>query len=61
MTIAKSAALFVLAALAEIGGAWLIWQGGANSGIGGLGPAEAGEEQYGGVGGEHEQSGPRHE
>jgi small multidrug resistance family-3 protein len=27
MTIAKSAAMFVLAALAEIGGAWLIWQG----------------------------------
>jgi small multidrug resistance family-3 protein len=27
MTIAKSGALFVLAALAEIGGAWLVWQG----------------------------------
>ena len=27
MTFAKSIALFVLAALAEIGGAWLIWQG----------------------------------
>ncbi|MBM7787152.1 YnfA family protein [Tenggerimyces flavus] len=27
MTIAKSIVLFVLAALAEIGGAWLIWQG----------------------------------
>jgi small multidrug resistance family-3 protein len=27
MTIARSAALFVLAAIAEIGGAWLIWQG----------------------------------
>lgn len=27
MTIARSLALFVLAALAEIGGAWLIWQG----------------------------------
>jgi small multidrug resistance family-3 protein len=27
MTIAKSIALFVLAAVAEIGGAWLIWQG----------------------------------
>ena len=27
MTIAKSVALFVLAALAEIGGAWLVWQG----------------------------------
>ena len=27
MTVAKSVALFVLAALAEIGGAWLIWQG----------------------------------
>jgi small multidrug resistance family-3 protein len=27
MTIAKSVALFVLAAIAEIGGAWLIWQG----------------------------------
>ncbi|NKX55204.1 YnfA family protein [Arthrobacter mobilis] len=26
MTIAKSILLFVLAALAEIGGAWLIWQ-----------------------------------
>lgn len=27
MTVAKSIALFVLAALAEIGGAWRIWQG----------------------------------
>jgi small multidrug resistance family-3 protein len=27
MTIAKSLLLFVLAAIAEIGGAWLIWQG----------------------------------
>ncbi|SDC66583.1 YnfA family protein [Actinokineospora iranica] len=27
MTVAKSVALFVLAALAEIGGAWLVWQG----------------------------------
>ena len=27
MIIAQSIALFVLAALAEIGGAWLIWQG----------------------------------
>ena len=27
MTVLKSVALFVLAALAEIGGAWLIWQG----------------------------------
>jgi small multidrug resistance family-3 protein len=27
MTIVKSIALFVLAAIAEIGGAWLIWQG----------------------------------
>ncbi|NBE95860.1 YnfA family protein [Nonomuraea sp. KC401] len=27
MTVAKSVLLFVLAALAEIGGAWLIWQG----------------------------------
>jgi hypothetical protein len=27
MTLAKSIALFVLAALAEIGGAWLICQG----------------------------------
>ncbi|GGM77254.1 YnfA family protein [Dactylosporangium sucinum] len=27
MTIIRSIALFVLAALAEIGGAWLIWQG----------------------------------
>jgi small multidrug resistance family-3 protein len=27
MTVAKSIALFVLAAIAEIGGAWLIWQG----------------------------------
>ena len=27
MTVAKSIALFVLAAVAEIGGAWLIWQG----------------------------------
>ena len=27
MTIARSLALFLLAALAEIGGAWLIWQG----------------------------------
>jgi small multidrug resistance family-3 protein len=27
MLIARSIALFVLAALAEIGGAWLIWQG----------------------------------
>ncbi|MGI5245272.1 YnfA family protein [Dactylosporangium sp. CA-139066] len=27
MTIVRSIALFVLAALAEIGGAWLIWQG----------------------------------
>jgi small multidrug resistance family-3 protein len=27
MTFAKSIALFVLAAIAEIGGAWLIWQG----------------------------------
>ncbi|MET9311653.1 YnfA family protein [Kribbella sp. NPDC003505] len=27
MTVLKSVALFVLAAVAEIGGAWLIWQG----------------------------------
>ena len=27
MTLARSLSLFVLAALAEIGGAWLIWQG----------------------------------
>jgi small multidrug resistance family-3 protein len=27
VTVAKSIALFVLAAVAEIGGAWLIWQG----------------------------------
>ena len=27
MTVARSVALFVLAALAEIGGAWLVWQG----------------------------------
>ena len=27
MTVARSIALFALAALAEIGGAWLIWQG----------------------------------
>lgn len=27
MTIARSILLFVLAALAEIGGAWLVWQG----------------------------------
>jgi small multidrug resistance family-3 protein len=27
MTVAKSIALFVLAAIAEIGGAWLIWRG----------------------------------
>lgn len=27
MTVLRSIALFVLAALAEIGGAWLIWQG----------------------------------
>lgn len=27
MTVARSVLLFVLAALAEIGGAWLIWQG----------------------------------
>jgi small multidrug resistance family-3 protein len=27
MIVAKSIALFVLAAIAEIGGAWLIWQG----------------------------------
>ncbi|WP_353508564.1 YnfA family protein [Intrasporangium sp.] len=27
MTVARSILLFILAALAEIGGAWLIWQG----------------------------------
>jgi small multidrug resistance family-3 protein len=27
MTIVKSISLFVLAAIAEIGGAWLVWQG----------------------------------
>ena len=27
MTVARSMVLFVLAALAEIGGAWLVWQG----------------------------------
>lgn len=27
MTVAKSITLFLLAAVAEIGGAWLIWQG----------------------------------
>jgi small multidrug resistance family-3 protein len=27
MTVARSVLLFVLAAIAEIGGAWLIWQG----------------------------------
>jgi len=28
MSIVRSVALFVLAAIAEIGGAWLVWQGG---------------------------------
>jgi small multidrug resistance family-3 protein len=27
MTVARSIVLFVLAAIAEIGGAWLVWQG----------------------------------
>ena len=27
MTVARSILLFVVAALAEIGGAWLVWQG----------------------------------
>ena len=27
MTVTRSILLFILAALAEIGGAWLIWQG----------------------------------
>ncbi|MEU6547944.1 hypothetical protein ABZ899_32480, partial [Streptomyces sp. NPDC046859] len=27
MTVARSVALFVVAALFEIGGAWLVWQG----------------------------------
>lgn len=27
MTVARSVVLFVLAAIAEIGGAWLVWQG----------------------------------
>jgi small multidrug resistance family-3 protein len=27
MTLTRSALLFVLAAIAEIGGAWLVWQG----------------------------------
>jgi small multidrug resistance family-3 protein len=27
MTVAKSVSLFLLAAVAEIGGAWLVWQG----------------------------------
>lgn len=27
MTVLRSVSLFVLAALAEIGGAWLVWQG----------------------------------
>ncbi len=27
MTIARSVVLFLVAALAEIGGAWLVWQG----------------------------------
>jgi small multidrug resistance family-3 protein len=27
MTVARSILLFILAAVAEIGGAWLIWQG----------------------------------
>lgn len=27
MTVARSIVLFILAALAEIGGAWLVWQG----------------------------------
>src|SRR5258705_6300172 len=27
MTVAKSVTLFLLAAVAEIGGAWLVWQG----------------------------------
>ena len=27
MTVAKSLALFALAAIAEIGGAWMVWQG----------------------------------
>ena len=27
MTVVRSVLLFVLAALAEIGGAWLVWQG----------------------------------
>ena len=27
MTVLRSSLLFILAALAEIGGAWLVWQG----------------------------------
>ena len=27
MTVARSIALFIVAAIAEIGGAWLVWQG----------------------------------
>lgn len=34
MTTAKSIALFILAAILEIGGAWLVWQESANTAAG---------------------------
>ena len=48
MTVAKSIALFLLAAVAEIGGAWLIWQGvREHRGVGWIGCGIAGLAAYG--------------
>lgn len=48
MTVAKSILLFVLAAIAEIGGAWLVWQGvREHRGIGWIGLGIAALAAYG--------------
>lgn len=48
MSVARSLALFVLAAMAEIGGAWLVWQGvRENRGVAFIGAGVAALGAYG--------------
>lgn len=57
MSVAKSLVLFVLAALAEIGGAWLVWQGvREHRGIAWVGAGVAALAAYGFVATLHDDS-----
>jgi len=48
MTVARSIALFVIAAIAEIGGTWLVWQGvRAHRGVAWMGAGVAALAAYG--------------